>query len=375
MAAGDLPTRQRGLRAAVQWSYGLLDEDARELFRVIAHFAGEVSLERLESVCDGDVLDPLAGLVDLSLVRRRRDGRFELPAALRICAADLLDQHHEAEALRRRHADAVIGELLPRAMRAKLEGRPAVEFADILALLDWSAGTDLERFAQLAAIAQTPLNQRGLLPRYLGPLRESLATGAARGRVGVIVGFAIYLACGEPQDLDGADFEGDAVFEGRLRATHAGKLMSDGAAGPALGADVAQRLATSPDPAAVRALAPAMTAFVHYAARDWDAAATAFDAVLAAPGGAWVQESALYMVGDCHLEAGRPDAACGPTATASTTRSTTTRRSTSPSRRRASPLHWSTSAAMRTRSRRSEPATSCSVRGHERVTACRPGAA
>ena len=79
----DLPERQRGLRAAMSWSYGLLDEDAQQLFRRPGHFQGEASLERIEEVCgEGnlDVLEALVGLVDLSLVRRTRDGRFELPS-------------------------------------------------------------------------------------------------------------------------------------------------------------------------------------------------------------------------------------------------------------------------------------------------------
>jgi tetratricopeptide (TPR) repeat protein len=47
-------------------------------------------------------------------------------------------------------------------------------------------------------------------------------------------------------------------------------------------------------------------ASVHYARRDWDAAAAAYEAVAARGGESWVEESAIYMVGDCHVEAGRP---------------------------------------------------------------------
>src|SRR5262249_51405969 len=39
----DLPERQRGLRATMQWSYGLLDAQAASLFRRIGHFAGEAT--------------------------------------------------------------------------------------------------------------------------------------------------------------------------------------------------------------------------------------------------------------------------------------------------------------------------------------------
>lgn len=90
----NLPERQRGLRAAMQWSYGLLDPQAASLFRRMGHFVGEATLERIEQVCDegiDDVLESLAQLVDTSLVRRTRDGRFEVASALRTYSRELLE--------------------------------------------------------------------------------------------------------------------------------------------------------------------------------------------------------------------------------------------------------------------------------------------
>ena len=118
----NLPERQRGLRAAMQWSYGLLDPQAAGLFRRIGHFASEATLERIEHVCGegiDDVLESLAQLVDLSLVRRTRDGRFEVASALRTYSRELLDASVSAT----RCADATPRRSSPSGFRSRSSGR------------------------------------------------------------------------------------------------------------------------------------------------------------------------------------------------------------------------------------------------------------
>jgi predicted ATPase/class 3 adenylate cyclase len=71
----DRPQRQRSLGSTVEWTLGLLNPPARELFVRLAVFAGAVEIEMLESVVGGDgveVLDALADLLDVGLVRRLR---------------------------------------------------------------------------------------------------------------------------------------------------------------------------------------------------------------------------------------------------------------------------------------------------------------
>jgi predicted ATPase/class 3 adenylate cyclase len=110
-ASSDRPERQRSLRATVEWTLGLLEHDPRALFVRLGAFAGPVELEEIETVAgaDGlDVLEALAGLIDVALVRRVESGdgtvRFGLPEALRQIAAGLLDGASDGSKWRRAHA-------------------------------------------------------------------------------------------------------------------------------------------------------------------------------------------------------------------------------------------------------------------------------
>lgn len=102
----DLPERQRGLRAALDWTVSLLDEDERELFRALGVFAEAWTIEQLERMF-GDTLDIWEGsaaLMDLSLIRTRGDGRFTMAEAVRSYARELLETGDRADDVRERHA-------------------------------------------------------------------------------------------------------------------------------------------------------------------------------------------------------------------------------------------------------------------------------
>ncbi|HEY3550282.1 MAG TPA: tetratricopeptide repeat protein [Gaiellaceae bacterium] len=116
--AQDLPSRQRTLRATLEWSHGLLSEDESKLFARLAVFAGGWTLDAAEAVCGGnglDVFETLASLVDESLVRplRRPTGepRFVLLETIREYAGELLEASGEAEALRRRHCEHLLAQM------------------------------------------------------------------------------------------------------------------------------------------------------------------------------------------------------------------------------------------------------------------------
>ncbi|MFF5482361.1 BTAD domain-containing putative transcriptional regulator [Streptomyces sp. NPDC012935] len=60
--------RQQTLRAVVDWSWDLLDEDERDVLRRLSVFAGGCDLTAAEAVCGSAALGSLASLVDKSLV-------------------------------------------------------------------------------------------------------------------------------------------------------------------------------------------------------------------------------------------------------------------------------------------------------------------
>ncbi len=132
--ARDLPARQQTLRATIDWSYELLQQGEKQLFRLLAVFAGGRTLEAIEAVCGGgirsqesgvktanltpdswllipleiDLLDGVESLVAKSLLRREesttREPRFVMLETIHEFAREKLEESGEAEELRRQHA-------------------------------------------------------------------------------------------------------------------------------------------------------------------------------------------------------------------------------------------------------------------------------
>jgi predicted ATPase len=111
--AGDLPPRQRTLRATLDWSYQLLDPAERVLFTRMSVFADSATLDAVEAVCGDDqvpdVLHTVSSLLEKSLlVSSAADGadppRTRMLQTLRARAAELLADRGETATLRARHA-------------------------------------------------------------------------------------------------------------------------------------------------------------------------------------------------------------------------------------------------------------------------------
>lgn len=113
--ARDLPERQRTMWATLDWSYDLLPEAERALFRRLSVFAGGFSLEAAEevgasgSIAAEDVLELLGRLVEQSLVAAEPAGeeggvRYGMLEPVRQYAREKLVESGEAEDAQRRHA-------------------------------------------------------------------------------------------------------------------------------------------------------------------------------------------------------------------------------------------------------------------------------
>ena len=100
----DAPTRQRTLRATIDWSHDLLETEEQLLFRRLAVFRGGFSLEAAEIVCGAD-LDMIESLHVKSLLRRWGSGRLGMLDTIREYALERLDASLEVEAIRLRHAE------------------------------------------------------------------------------------------------------------------------------------------------------------------------------------------------------------------------------------------------------------------------------
>jgi predicted ATPase/class 3 adenylate cyclase len=151
--ARDAETRHQTLRAAIDWSYDLLDEPDRVLFRRAAVFVGGFAIESAEEVCDfpaTTALDVFAGLDSLTdkslLTRGEVDGepRLGMLETIREYALDQLGRTGDLAIARARHAthfvalaEAMAPGLMDRDQRRAV-GRLLTEADNLRAALGWA---------------------------------------------------------------------------------------------------------------------------------------------------------------------------------------------------------------------------------------------
>ncbi|OHD74296.1 MAG: hypothetical protein A2177_09905 [Spirochaetes bacterium RBG_13_68_11] len=112
-AIRDLPDRQRTLRAAIEWSYGLLDAPLQSLFRMLSLFAGGFSLEAAEAVVSaagvpGSVLDGVESLTVKSLLAKEAkpgsELRLRMLETIREFGLERIEEGSDSTALKQAHA-------------------------------------------------------------------------------------------------------------------------------------------------------------------------------------------------------------------------------------------------------------------------------
>ncbi|MFC7494104.1 MULTISPECIES: LuxR C-terminal-related transcriptional regulator [unclassified Nocardioides] len=219
--------RHGSLRAAVDWSYHLLDEDEQAVLRATAVFAAPFDLAAAERVAGrsaAGLLDVLALLVDWNLLslRPRYPTRYRMLETIRQYAVERSAELGEVDAIRARHLDwcrARLRDLVGRIpgdatwcaeldlvvddARAALGWAASPEIADLLATAVFERGRPGEaqqRFVQVAELTDSPAQRhealfraaRAALARYVGSeaveLCERAATAAVEGGDDVAAG-------------------------------------------------------------------------------------------------------------------------------------------------------------------------------------------
>ena len=199
--AADVPERQRSLRGAIMWSHELLDAPACRLFERLAVFMGGFDVERAEAVAGPaadlgvDVLDGLASLVDQSLVRSDEvngEPRFSMLEPIREYAQERLEASGDVDAVAERHARAFLSlarelepDLAGARQRAALD-RLELEHANLRAAIDWGEARGDAEIALGITIAVWRFWQKR------GYLRE------ARARVSALIAHPWFAAAPAP---------------------------------------------------------------------------------------------------------------------------------------------------------------------------------
>jgi predicted ATPase/DNA-binding XRE family transcriptional regulator len=175
--------RHRTMRALIDWSYDLLSDEERLVFRKLSIFSGAFTLKLAAAVCNDDGVDEigmlsvLSSLVDKSLVQahsRERPARYRLLESTREYAREELIDSGMEHTLASRHAGAFLGlaERLHDTWQTTpdrtwvAEAEPELE--NFRAALDWAlgAGNDVLLGQQLAGglervwFALTPVEGR-----------------------------------------------------------------------------------------------------------------------------------------------------------------------------------------------------------------------
>ena len=189
--------RQQTLRALIDWSFELLDDEERVLFRRLAVFPGGFALEAAEAVgCASEpqrsaLLDVLTRLVEKSLVvLDRESGRYRMLETVRQYARERLAASGEADAVRERHAAHYL-DFAERGQPALLGPQQAAWFArfdlereNLLLVHDWcgTASDGATLGLRLLHAIKSYLLTRGMPELALRMMREALARPGAQAR-------------------------------------------------------------------------------------------------------------------------------------------------------------------------------------------------
>ncbi|MDD5198706.1 MAG: adenylate/guanylate cyclase domain-containing protein [Terrimicrobiaceae bacterium] len=177
---------QQTLRTLIDWSYDLLSESERVLFRRLGVFGGGRTIEAIEAICTGDgvdaydALDLLQLLVDKSLLSVETDAadatRYTMIESVWHYARERLEASGEFPALRDRHLDYFLA--LAEEARPQLEGRDTARWLDLVTADQFNFRLAFEWASRSEANVQKGLRIAGALTRHVeirGNLEEARA--------------------------------------------------------------------------------------------------------------------------------------------------------------------------------------------------------
>jgi non-specific serine/threonine protein kinase len=196
-APRDLPPRHQTLEATVAWSYDLLDEAQRTVFRNCGVFVGGCTAEAVEAVLgrahhSASTLETLSVLVGKSLLRLQLvddesdEPRFGMLETLRSYASHQLAARGELQEARRRHAGYYLA--LAEDAQADLRGggmatalnRLSLDYANFREVFRWASEVgDLTVGLRLAGSLYRFWLARGHLTEARQWLEPALARGAS----------------------------------------------------------------------------------------------------------------------------------------------------------------------------------------------------
>jgi predicted ATPase/DNA-binding CsgD family transcriptional regulator len=216
--AHDRPARQQTMRATIDWSYQLLDDVEKTLFRRFSVFAGGCTLEAVQAVCDpadvssSDTEKSAASLEDKSLLRQDQHDlsgpRLLMLETVREYAAERLHETGEGYLLARRHAQYYLelAELGAPQLQGPEQGvwlaRLGADYANLRTALRWSlaeSATDAERIerVEMGARLVRALYWYWYMRSYLTEGREwcerllARSSGSDRARAAALFGSGV----------------------------------------------------------------------------------------------------------------------------------------------------------------------------------------
>lgn len=169
----DLPSRQRSLRAALDWTLSLLTPQEQDAFAALASFAEAWSIEQAEGLFAGEldeiaVWGVLSRLIDASLVLVQGDGRFAMPERVRRHAAELLAASPDQARRRRRHAEVVGQEMREVALQVHVDYRRMLAnvadlLPEVLQALAWTKAHAPDAYRHVVGLTAPGLAKLGQL--------------------------------------------------------------------------------------------------------------------------------------------------------------------------------------------------------------------